>query len=119
MKWYLHVIQKKYLEFNGRAHREEFWMFTLINFLVSLALGVVGGLVGFDSLQGLYGLAVLLPSIAVAIRRLHDTSRSGWWFLLVLLPVIGWIILIVFYAQDSHAGDNAYGANPKTAPAAA
>jgi uncharacterized membrane protein YhaH (DUF805 family) len=107
MKWYLAVL-KKYAEFNGRAGREEFWMFVLINFIVSLILSII------RPLGLIYGLAVLVPSLAVGARRLHDTGRSGWFQLLVLIPLIGPIVLIVFAAQDGQPGDNQYGSNPKS-----
>jgi uncharacterized membrane protein YhaH (DUF805 family) len=68
-------------------------------------------------LGGIYGLAVLIPGLAVAVRRLHDTGRSGWWLLIGLVPLIGAIVLIVFMATDGEPGDNAYGPNPKFAPA--
>lgn len=113
MNWYLEVL-KKYLVFEGRARRTEFWMFALINFIISIVLGFVGGVVGIgSSLRVIYSLAVLLPSIAVAVRRLHDTDRSGWWLLVGLVPLIGWIVLLVFYVQDSQPGSNRFGANPK------
>lgn len=119
MEWYLKVV-KNYLGFSGRARRVEFWMFVLINFLISVVLGFVDGVLGLRGaegttgvLQGLYMLGVFLPSIAVAFRRLHDTGRSGWWLLIGFIPVIGWIVLLVFYCFDSEEGDNAYGPNPK------
>ncbi|MBA6413633.1 DUF805 domain-containing protein [Parahaliea sp. F7430] len=119
MEWYLKVL-KNYLGFSGRARRVEFWMFVLINFLISVVLSFVDGVLGLRGaegatgvLQGLYMLGVFLPSIAVAFRRLHDTGRSGWWLLIGLVPVIGWIVLLVFYCFDSEEGDNAYGPNPK------
>jgi uncharacterized membrane protein YhaH (DUF805 family) len=120
MQWYTDVI-KKYVEFSGRARRKEFWMFVLINFAISVVLSIIDRVIGTDSanggglLQSIYGLAVLLPSIAVAVRRLHDTNRSGWWILIGLIPLVGTIILIVFYATDGDAGDNKYGPDPKAA----
>ena len=117
MNWYLSVL-KKYAVFDGRASRTEFWMFTLFSFIVGIVLSIIDGILhlkgsmGIGALGGLYNLAVLLPSIGVAIRRLHDTGRSGWWLLLALVPIIGWIVLLVFYILESQAGDNAYGANP-------
>jgi len=117
MNWYLAVL-KKYAVFDGRASRTEFWMFALFNFIVGVVLGIfdsmlhLKGSYGIGALGGLYNLAVLLPSIGVAIRRLHDTGRSGWWLLLILIPFIGWIVLLVFYVLESQAGDNAYGPNP-------
>ena len=112
MNWYLKAL-KQYVDFSGRAQRMEFWMFTLINLLVSIGLAIVDMVLGLGFLQPIYALAVLLPAIAVGVRRLHDTNRSGWWMLLGLIPLIGIIILIVFWVQDSQAGDNAFGPNPK------
>ncbi|HIJ79433.1 MAG: DUF805 domain-containing protein [Desulfobulbaceae bacterium] len=113
MNWYLEVL-KKYTVFNGRAHREEYWMFTLCNMLIAFALNFIEGLVGGPgALAAIYSLAVMLPSIAVGIRRLHDTGRSGWWLLVALVPLLGTIVLIVFMVQDSKPGDNQYGPNPK------
>lgn len=117
MNWYLDVL-KKYVVFSGRARRKEFWMFVLINFLVTIGIAIIEGIIGTGGLVGaLYGLAVLLPTLAVAVRRLHDTNRSGWWLLIGLIPLIGIIVLIVFYVQDSDPGDNAYGPNPKAGAA--
>lgn len=88
-------------------------MFALINFIISIVLYGIGMAIGIgQALEGIYSLAVLVPSIAVATRRLHDTNRSGWWQL-IALTVIGIIPLIIFYAQDSDAGSNQFGANPK------
>ncbi len=123
MEWYVKVL-KQYAEFEGRARRKEFWMFTLVHFLIIMALqaGMVmlGGMnpessIGLVimSLLGLYSLAVFIPSLAVSVRRLHDTGRSGWWLLIGFVPVIGVITLIVFYVQDSQPGANQYGENPK------
>lgn len=116
-------VLKKYAVFSGRASRTEFWYFVLFNIIVSVVLGVVDGILGTRSdggsglLSGLYSLAVLVPSLAVGIRRLHDTNRSGWWTLISLIPLIGAIVLIVFFVGDSTPGDNQYGPNPKGAPA--
>lgn len=113
MEWYVAVL-KNYVEFSGRARRKEYWMFFLISSLISLALNMLGSLFNAGSVLGLlYSLAVFLPGVAVAIRRLHDTSRSGWMSLLALIPIVGWIILLVFVCQDSTPGTNAYGPNPK------
>lgn len=120
MEWYTGVL-KKYVEFSGRARRKEFWMFTLINALISIALSIVDRLIGTDYANGggvlnsIYGLAVLLPSLAVGIRRLHDTGRSGWWLLIGLIPCVGIIVLIVFWAQEGAAGQNEHGPDPKAA----
>jgi uncharacterized membrane protein YhaH (DUF805 family) len=115
MNWYLDVL-KKYAVFTGRARRKEYWMFALFNVIIAIALGIIEGIVGGPGvLGGLYGLAVLIPSIAVGVRRLHDTGRSGWWILIGLVPVIGFIVLIVFFATDGQPGTNQYGPNPKGA----
>ena len=117
MNWYLEVL-KKYAVFNGRARRTEYWMFVLFNIIISFVLGFVEGLVGGPGVIGLlYGLAVLIPGIAVAVRRLHDTDRSGWWLLIAFVPIIGAIVLLVFMVQDSKSGQNQYGTNPKEATA--
>nr|WP_295769502.1 DUF805 domain-containing protein [Rhodoferax sp.] len=89
------VCFSKYVDFGGRATRSEYWWFFLFIVLVSLAASLVSNM-----LSGLFSLATLLPSIAAATRRLHDTNRSGWWQLIALVPVIGWIVLIVFLAQE-------------------
>jgi uncharacterized membrane protein YhaH (DUF805 family) len=107
MNWYVDVL-KKYAVFDGRARRQEFWMFALINFIVALVLNFISPFLG-----GIYALAVLLPNIGVGVRRLHDIGRSGWWLLVGLIPLIGWIVLIVFFVQDSQPGDNQFGPNPK------
>ena len=100
-------------------------MFVLFNILISIALAVVDGMTGtldeqtgYGLLSGIYSLAVLIPSIAVAVRRLHDTGRSAWWLLIVLLPLVGAIVLLVFMVLDSEPGSNDYGANPKALPVA-
>ena len=113
MNWYIEVL-KKYAVFTGRAHRTEYWMFFLINIIIAIAIGLIEGFVGSPGVVGMiYGLAVLLPGIAVGVRRLHDTDRSGWWLLIGLIPIIGVIVLIVFFVQDSTPGPNQFGSNPK------
>ena len=123
MNWYLEVL-KKYAVFNGRARRKEYWYFVLFNTLISIVLAIIDGLTGSFSLEvgmgllgGIYALAVLIPSIAVSVRRLHDTGHSGWWILIALVPLIGAIVLLVFMVQDSHPDENQYGPNPKVATA--
>lgn len=117
MHWYVDVL-KKYAVFNGRARRAEYWMFTLFNVVISVALMLVDMALGLTPvLEVAYTVAVLLPGLAVGARRLHDTGRTGWWQLLFLLPVIGLIILIVMFATDSKSA-NAHGPNPKEASAA-
>ncbi|OMF22687.1 hypothetical protein BK133_25635 [Paenibacillus sp. FSL H8-0548] len=112
MEWYLKVL-KNYVGFSGRARRTEYWMFVLFNFIAAVVLGILQSIIGIDPfLTSIYSLFVLLPSLAVAVRRLHDTGRSGLWLLIALIPLIGAIILIVFYCQDSQ-DNNQYGQNPK------
>ncbi len=113
MSSYLAVL-RNYTGFSGRASRTEFWMFTLVNFVI----GVILYLLFFAAhalvvLLIVYDLGVLLPSLAVGFRRLHDTNRSGRWLLLDLIAVIGAIVLLVFFCTDSNPGDNRYGQNPK------
>ncbi len=117
MKWYLEVL-KKYAVFNGRARRTEYWMFALFNLIIAFVLGIVEVILGSPGVVGiLYTLAVIIPSIAVSVRRLHDTERSGWCLLISFVPLIGAIVLLVFMVQDSKPGQNQYGANPKEATA--
>ncbi len=119
MNWYLKVL-KNYAVFGGRAQRKEYWFFTLFNMIFGFVLGFVDGIVGAINLEtglgilsGIYALAVLIPGIAVSVRRLHDTDRSGWWLLIALIPIIGVIVLLVFMVLDSKVGANQYGENPK------
>ncbi len=123
MNWYLAVL-KKYVDFSGRASRTEYWMFTLVNIVIELGLsfidtrtGMVSAAYGVGVLSGLYGLAVLLPTISVTARRLHDTTRSAWWLLLGLIPILGGLVLLVFMVLDSSPETNAWGPSPKAAPA--
>jgi len=117
-------VAKKYMVFTGRSRRTEYWTFTLINIAILIILSVLGAILG--SIAGILGtivsivsmlfsLAILLPGIAAGIRRLHDTGRSGWWLLIVLVPFVGGLILIYFLVLDSQPGSNQYGANPKEA----
>lgn len=119
MSWFL-IVLKKYATFSGRAQRAEYWYFVLFYILISVVLTVVDDITGTFStefgmglLSGLLALALLIPSIAVSVRRLHDTGRSGWWLLLVLIPFIGAIVLIIFMVQNSSPDANEYGPNPK------
>ncbi len=112
MDWYIGVL-KRYADFEGRARRKEYWFFTLFNIIVSLVLMAIDAITGLGVLYLVYVLAVLVPSLAVGARRLHDTGRSGWWQLIALIPAIGALVLIVFFVLDSDPGDNAHGPNPK------
>lgn len=100
---------KKYADFSGRARRKEYWMFVLIYMVINIVLAVLG----LDIISMIVGLALLIPSISIGARRLHDTGRSGWWQLIYFVPLIGLIVMIVFLVQDSH-DDNDYGINPKS-----
>ncbi|MFJ1808329.1 MULTISPECIES: DUF805 domain-containing protein [unclassified Streptomyces] len=116
MHWYLDVL-KKYAVFGGRARRQEYWMFTLFSVIISIVLAIIDAVIGSSILGIVYSLAVLLPSLGVAVRRLHDTSRSGWWILIALIPLVGAIVLLVFLASEGKQEPNQYGPNPKLAPA--
>ena len=113
MSWYLEVL-KKYAVFEGRARRKEFWMFILFNFIFTIVAAILDGIIGSPGIiYLLYCLAVLLPSLAVSVRRLHDIDKSGWWLLIGFVPLIGGIVLIVFYVMDSTPGENRFGPSPK------
>ncbi len=120
MNWYLQAL-KKYADFSGRARRKEYWFFVLFNIIISVVLTVCDVFMGTYSaaasigiLTAIYTLAVLIPGIAVSVRRLHDTGRTGWWLLIVLVPLIGALVLLIFMLIDSQPGQNAYGPSPKT-----
>jgi uncharacterized membrane protein YhaH (DUF805 family) len=115
MDWYLEVL-KKYAVFEGRAGRKEYWFFILFNILISMALGYVDWLTGninpetgLGILSGIYALGVMIPGMAVSVRRLHDTDRSGWWLLITFVPVIGAIVFLYFMVLDSNPETNEYG----------
>jgi uncharacterized membrane protein YhaH (DUF805 family) len=118
VSWYLAVL-KNYAGFSGRARRTEYWMFALINLVIVIVLQLIGMAIKTQIIYYLYGLAVLVPSLAVAFRRLHDTGKSAWWLLIGLVPIIGAIVLIVFLATPGVSGSNEYGPDPKLAPATA
>ena len=116
MNWYLKVVRDNYANFMGRARRQEYWMFAFVNLIIMLILNTIDRVVfsaDIAILSSIYGLAILIPGIAVAVRRLHDTDRSGWWALLGLIPIVGTIILIVIMCFDSTPGTNRFGPNPK------
>ena len=110
MNWYIEVL-KKYMVFEGRSRRQEYWMFLLVNLIITFVLA----LLSFGTLETIYGLAILIPSLAVTVRRLHDTDRSGWWILISLIPFLGALVLLYFCVLDSQPGSNQYGPNPKSA----
>ncbi len=103
----------KYVDFNGRARRSEFWYFVLFQVAVGIVASIGDALIFGGILYWVVVLALLLPALGVAVRRLHDTDRTGWWLLIGLIPLVGLIVLLVFYVQPGTAGDNQYGADPK------
>lgn len=121
MEWYL-LPWKRFAEFSGRSRRKEYWTFTLFNIVIAIVLCILslvlresGVGVIFSILSFIYSLAALIPGLAVSVRRLHDTGKSGWFLLLGLIPFVGPVILLVFFCMDSEPGQNAYGPNPKLA----
>ncbi|WP_433571824.1 DUF805 domain-containing protein [Streptomyces sp. CA-251247] len=117
MHWYLDVL-KKYAVFNGRARRQEYWMFMLFSVITSAVLWVLDMVIGTSPvIVAIYFLAVFLPSLGVTIRRLHDTDRSGWWILIYFVPLVGFIVLLVFLVLEGQRHDNSYGPDPKLVPA--
>jgi uncharacterized membrane protein YhaH (DUF805 family) len=125
-RYFLDTIKNRYAKFDGRATRSEYWYFILFYFILALIVTLVDvlvinpmlGLTPEQAQQGgilqiILGLGLLIPTLALTIRRLHDIGKSGWWFLIVLIPIIGALVLIYFYVQDSQAGSNIYGENPK------
>jgi uncharacterized membrane protein YhaH (DUF805 family) len=112
---------QKYADFSGRAPRPEYWWFVLAQIVVLLIAMMLDSMLGSDIGDSGYGLiyiivalGLLLPALAVGVRRLHDTGRSGWWLLIALIPIIGAIILIIFLASEGNQGDNEYGPPPAT-----
>ena len=120
MNYFIDCLTKKYACFSGRARRQEYWLFFLFNLIASIIINVIGGVLAgatgvdaFAFLVAIYSLAVLIPGFAVFCRRMHDTGRSGWWWLIGFVPFVGGIILLVFCCLDSQPGENQYGPNPK------
>lgn len=119
MEWAVLPL-KKYADFTGRARRKEYWMFVLLSFGIYIAASILDSIAGMSGLVGgVYGpimvaaaLGLLIPSIAVGVRRLHDTDRSGWWLLIALVPIIGSIVLLVFMVLEGTRGSNRFGPDP-------
>ena len=111
MNNYISVL-KNYVGFTGRANRAEFWWFWLANVVIIVVLDLIDNAIGSPVLAGIYGLAVLLPTLSVAARRLHDSDKSAWWLLLYFIPFLGWITLIVFWCLPGTPGANKHGENP-------
>ncbi|WP_149179490.1 DUF805 domain-containing protein [Streptomyces sp. TRM49041] len=116
MSWYLAVL-KNYAGFSGRARRTEYWMFMLFSMIFTIVLAGIGVAIETMIPYALYYVAVLVPSIAVTVRRLHDTGRSAWWLLMYFVPLVGAIVMLVFLATDGQHEENKYGVNPKFSPA--
>ncbi|HSI67835.1 MAG TPA: DUF805 domain-containing protein [Planococcus sp. (in: firmicutes)] len=120
MKWFMETMKNAF-NFSDRSRRKEYWMFYLIATLIMIVLTLVDVVAGLEVaedvgiLSTLFSLILIIPSLAVTFRRLHDTGKSGWWILISLIPIIGWIVLLIFTVQDSETGINSYGANPKLA----
>jgi uncharacterized membrane protein YhaH (DUF805 family) len=121
VSWYLEAL-KKYAVFSGRSRRMEFWYFVLFNIVVGVVLALIDILLGTFSAAGnigllssIYSLAVLIPTLAVIVRRLHDIDRTGWWIFINLIPLIGTIVLLVFALTPGTPGSNRYGPDPKQA----
>ena len=116
MEWYLKVVRDNYANFNGRASRQEYWMFFLFNMIFAIVIIGIDIILGLGFLNVIYSLVVMIPGMAVNIRRLHDIGKSGWMVLIVLIPCIGafWLLYLMF--QDSSPLDNEYGPSPKPKP---
>ncbi|QIG05945.1 DUF805 domain-containing protein [Proteus sp. ZN5] len=126
MNWYLEVIKNNYANFSGRARRKEYWMFTLVNTIIITVLYAIlmssidmytGEMSSLGSIAGIiigiYSLAIIVPSLAVTIRRFHDQDKSGWMFLLAFIPAVGGLIVFVFMCLEGTKGDNRFGPDPK------
>ena len=120
MNYYIGGL-KKYAVFSGRSPRAEYWYFYLFNLVITIILYIISSLIGDTKgiLGIIYALAVLIPGLAVSVRRLHDINKSGWMLLINLIPLVGIIWFIVLMATDSNPGENKYGPNPKTSPSPA
>ncbi|OAV42974.1 DUF805 domain-containing protein [Lewinella sp. 4G2] len=112
---YFKLALSKYAQFTGRSRRSEYWYFTLVNVIISFVIGILATVISdsISYLGNLISLALFIPGLAVAVRRLHDVGRSGWW-LLIAFTGIGIFVLLYWYIQDSEPGSNEYGPNPKT-----
>ncbi len=114
MNWYLKVM-REYFNVTGRARRTEYWMYFLVYIGIIIVASVLDAILNSQLIGALVALAHLIPSITVGVRRLHDIGRSGWWLLIALIPLIGWIIALYWAVKEGDAHDNAYGPNPKAA----
>lgn len=110
-------LKEKYVDFNGRARRSEYWWFALFGWILTIVLSILDSLIfnaasGYGILASLGGLAIFLPALGVGVRRLHDMDKSGWWLLLSFIPLIGFIILLFWFVQPGTRGQNRFGADP-------
>ena len=120
MNWYLKVM-KQYADFNGRARRTEYWMYALFNVIFLFVAAVLDNLLGlkfnpeipYGYIYMIYALATFIPGLAVSVRRLHDVDKSGWFYLIVLIPLVGAIWLLILFCTEGTPGRNQYGFNPK------
>jgi uncharacterized membrane protein YhaH (DUF805 family) len=101
-----------YVNFSDRAARSEYWYWILFYFIGAIVTGAIDAAIGMSITTGLFGLAMLLPNLAVSIRRLHDLDRTGWWILIGLIPIVGWIILLIWYCTKGTDGQNRFGPDP-------
>ena len=125
MEWYLKVVRDNYANFAGRAKRKEYWMFMLFNMIFAIVAMIIDNILGttfnigdlyslpYGWLYLLYVLGIIIPSLAVLVRRLHDVGKSGWWFFIVLIPLIGAIWILILVCTDGNPGENIYGPSPK------
>lgn len=118
--WYKKVVFENYANFNGRARRSEYWYFALMNIIITIVLTVLDSVLGlnfeplpYGYLYFIYMIAILIPSLAVAVRRLHDVGKSGWFYFIALIPIIGAIWLLILFCTEGNQGENDYGPDPK------
>lgn len=120
IEWYKKAVFQNYANFNGRARRSEYWYFALMNLIITIVAAVIDnvagltfGVLGYGFVYFAYNLAIFLPSLAVIVRRLHDVNKSGWFFFIILIPIVGAIWLLVLMCTEGDRGVNQYGADPK------
>ncbi len=114
-RWFLNPTKQQYFDFDGRATRQQYWMYFLWVVILSIVVSILSGVLGFgDLLANLFALAFAIPQIAFGARRLHDIGKSGWWQLIYFVPIIGLIVMLVWLVRQGEAGSNKYGADPRT-----
>ena len=115
LEMYKKVVLENYANFNGRARRKEYWMFFLVNIIIAFVLGFIAGLISpkLVIIANIYSLAVLIPGIAVAVRRMHDVGKSGWFYLVAFIPFVGGIWILILFCTEGTQGPNQYGPDPK------